>query len=134
MVWWDSFLVELLYFHKFLDPSEVVLGKSKRLGLEMFFSRKPSTCGCRQENSSRDCEGILRHPSLVWFCDLRIGLGEITVAWGWRWFNLWIPLVVYLLVYPMRSHIYDWNMEWGWLDERKIWFNPIYGHMVRGGP
>jgi hypothetical protein len=60
----------------------VVSGKSQGLGVEMVFSGKPSTGGWRQENSSRDGEGILRHPSLVWFCDLGTGLGEITVGEG----------------------------------------------------
>ena len=79
-------------------------------------------------------EEILRHPSSVWFCDLDIDLGEIMVWWGWRWFSLWIPLVFYGLVYPMRSHIHAWNMERGWLAERNIWFNSIYGRVVHGIP
>ena len=31
-------------------------------------------------NSSRDGEGILRHPSSVWFCDLMTVLGELTIS------------------------------------------------------
>ena len=48
-------------------------------------------------------EEILRHPSLVWFFDLDISLGEITIWRGWRQFNLWIPLVVldcFIPLYP----------------------------------
>ena len=62
----------------------MVLIKSQRLGVEMVFSRKTSTIGRRQENSSRDGEGILRHPSSVSFCDLKSELGEITIVSGWR--------------------------------------------------
>lgn len=62
---------------KVLDLGEVVSGKSKGLGLEMVFFGKPSTSGWRQENNSKDGERILRHPSLVWFCDLGTSLGEI---------------------------------------------------------
>ena len=32
----------------------------------------------------------------------------------------------------MRSHIHAWNMAWGWLVERNIWFNPIYGRVEPG--
>lgn len=64
---------------KVLDLGEVVSGKSKGLGLEMVFSGKTSTNGWRQENCSKDGEIILRHPSLVWFCDLGTLLGEIMV-------------------------------------------------------
>ena len=45
----------------------------------MVFFWKPSIGGWRQEKSSRDGEGILRHPSLIWFFDLGNGLGEITI-------------------------------------------------------
>lgn len=31
--------------------------------------------------------------------DLLTNFGEITIAWGWRWFNLWEALVVYVLVF-----------------------------------
>ena len=51
-----------------------------KLGVEIVFSRKPSIGGWRQENSSRDGEGILRHPNLVWFYDLETRLGEIRVV------------------------------------------------------
>jgi len=34
----------------------------------------------------------------------------------------------------LESHIHAWNMTWGWLAERKIWFSPIYGRVVRGSP
>ena len=34
-----------------------------------------------------------------------------------------LPLVVFALVYPMRSHIHALNMARKWLAERKIWFN-----------
>jgi len=54
--------------------------KSQGLGVEMVFSMNPLKSGWIQEKSSRDGEGILRHPSLVWFCYLRIGLGEITIV------------------------------------------------------
>jgi len=73
------FLSCALDFRKVLDPGEVVSRKSQGMGVEMVFSRNPSIGGWRQENSSRDGEGILRHPILVWFCDLRTGLGEITI-------------------------------------------------------
>ena len=42
-------------------------------------------------------EGI---PGSVQFSDLGVSLGEITVWLGWMCFNLWIPLVVFGLVYP----------------------------------
>jgi len=41
-------------------------------------------------------------------------------------------LVGYVLVYSLRSHIHAWNMAHGWLVEREIWFNPIYGRVLRG--
>ena len=34
----------------------------------------------------------------------------------------------------MRSHIHAWNMARGWLAERNIWFNQVYGWVVRGSP
>ena len=34
----------------------------------------------------------------------------------------------------MKSHIHDWNMAWGWLAKREIWFNHVYGQVVRGSP
>ena len=73
---------------KGLESGEVVSKKSQDFVVEMVFSRNPSQGRWRQENSSRNGEGILRHPSLVWFCDLLTGFGEIAVVWGWRWFNL----------------------------------------------
>jgi len=33
-----------------------------------------------------------------------------------------------------KYHIHAWNMEQGWLAERKIWFNLIYGRVVCGSP
>jgi len=63
-----------------LDPGEVVSRKTEGLGVDMVFSGKPSRGGWRQENSSRDGEGILRHIKSVWFCDLRARLGDITVC------------------------------------------------------
>lgn len=48
--------------------------------METVFSEKPSMGEWRQENSSRDGEGILKHPNLVCFCDLEADLGEITVV------------------------------------------------------
>jgi len=62
-----------------LDPDEVVSEKFQGLGVEMVFSGKSSTGGWRQENSSRNGEGIMRHPSSVWFCDLRTSLSEIII-------------------------------------------------------
>jgi len=62
-----------------LDLGEVVAGKPQGLVVEMIFSGNPSTGGWRQKNSSRDGEGIMRHPSSVWFCDLRTVLGEVMV-------------------------------------------------------
>jgi len=44
------------------------------------------------------------------------------------------PLVVYVLVYPMRSHIHASNMAWEWLAERQINLSLIYGRVVRGSP
>ena len=58
---------------------EVVLGKSQGLEMEMVFSRDLSIGGGRWENYSRDGEEILRHPSLVCFCDLGTDLGDIMV-------------------------------------------------------
>ena len=58
---------------------EVVSGKSLGLWVEMVFFEKPSTGGWREENSSRDGEGIMRHLILVWLCDLKTDLGEIMV-------------------------------------------------------
>jgi len=117
---------------KLLEPSEVVLGKSQVLGVEMVFSGKSLISGWRQENSSRYGEGTPRHLSLVWFCDLKTCLGEITIDWGWRWFNLWIPYLVMSLSHEIPHSC--WNMARGWLDERKFWFNPIYGWVVCGSP
>lgn len=71
------FLGVALDCRKVLDLGDVVLEKSQGLGVEMIFFGKPSIGGWRQENSSRDSEGILRHPNLVWFYGLRISLGEI---------------------------------------------------------
>ena len=34
----------------------------------------------------------------------------------------------------MRSHIHAWNMAWGWLAEREIWFSHVYGWVVHGSP
>jgi len=66
-----------LDFRNILDLGEVVSGKPQGLGVDMVFSGKPSTGAWRQENSSRDGEGILRRPSSIWFSDLRVGLGEM---------------------------------------------------------
>ncbi len=63
-----------------LDLGEVVLGKSQGFGVDMVFSGKPSIGRWRQENSSGDDEGILRHPISVWFFDLKNDLGEIMVV------------------------------------------------------
>lgn len=54
----------------------------------MVLSGKPSIGGWRYENYLRYGEEIMRHTSSVWFCDLEIGLGEITIVLRWRWFNL----------------------------------------------
>ena len=81
----SSHVVMRLFLHwamdcwKVLDLGAMVLGKSQVLGVEMVFSVKPLISGWREENSSRYGEGTLRHPSLVWFCDLKTCLGEITI-------------------------------------------------------
>ena len=54
--------------------------------------------------------------------------------WGWRWFNLCIPLVVFWIGLSMRSNIHAWNMARGWLVERNIWFSHVYSRVVRGSP
>jgi len=41
-------------------------------------------------------------------------------------------LVWFCWMCSMRSHIHAWNMAQGCLDERKIWFNLVYGRVVRG--
>jgi len=33
----------------------------------------------------------------------------------------------------MRSHIHGWNMAWGWLAEREIWFSHVYGRVLQIG-
>lgn len=67
---------------KVLDPSMVVSRKSQGLGVEMVFSRKLSTGGWRRENSSRDGEGIMRHPSSIWFFDIRTSFSEMMYSEG----------------------------------------------------
>ena len=112
MVWWVSFLVELWIAGRFLDLGEVASGKSQGLRVEMVFSRKPSTCGWRQENYSRDGEGIMRYPSLIWFCDLGTRLGEIMIAWGWR--------CVTPLVYVFLSKLDIWTVILRGVDPKWI--------------
>jgi len=67
-------------YQNILDLVEVVSKKSKGLLVEMVFSKKPQIGGWRQETSSRYGEGIMRHPRLFGFYDLRISLGEIGVT------------------------------------------------------
>lgn len=64
---------------KVLDPGEVVLRISQGLVVDMVFYGKPSTGVWIQEMSLRDGEGIMRHPSSVWFCDHGTNLDKITV-------------------------------------------------------
>jgi len=63
-----------------LYSDELVYGKSQGLGVEIILCGKPSIGGWREKNSSRDVEGIMRHPSLVLFFHLSTGLGKITVG------------------------------------------------------
>ena len=56
-------------------------------------------------------------------------LESLDEGWGGLAFG---SLGLVFLVYSMRSHIHAWNMAWGLLVEIKIWFNPIYGQVVRG--
>ena len=115
---------------KVLDLSEVVSWNPQGIRMEMVFFEKPSIGGWRQENSSRDGEGILRNPSSVWFFDLGTSLGVITVWWGWRWFNLWTHMDAFWIGLSMRSHIHAWNMAKGWFAERNISFSHSYGRVL----
>lgn len=80
MVSWDLVMFELWIYERLWIRVKLYQKNPKGWGVEIFFSWKPSTSGWRHENSSRDGQGIPRHPSLVWFCDLETILSEITVG------------------------------------------------------
>ena len=67
---------------------------------------------------------------VLWSSDLRwiaVNLGSIDegeVVQPWE----------ALVEFGFKSHINAWNIARGGFAERKIWFNPIYGQVVRGSP
>ena len=97
-------------------------GKSYEIGLSLGPSGPWLDCVKHERQGDgkflKDSDGFWMAFQVRYGCDWSAGFGVITVWWGWRWFNLWIPLVVFGLVYkwdPMFMLVI-WHRS-GWLKE-----------------
>ena len=67
----------------------------------------------------KDSDGFLMAFQVLFVCDRSTDIGVIMVWWGWRQFNLWIPLVILGLVvlWDPTFMLGIWNGG-DWLKER----------------